>query len=61
MKSKIIYLIVSTEDDVQLVKGGIGTYLGLLICCYKGLEIEMIEFIEKQKNTLFFCLPTNAC
>ena len=56
------YIVISTEDDKYLVKGGIGTYLGNLIRgiqrVYPSIQILWItqspnteNFVEKRSNT----------
>ena len=70
MNGKIIYLIVSTEDDIHLVKGGIGTYLGLLVQAFMKHrpDINVIWvteapndcfFVEHRSNCRVFYLPKN--
>ena len=55
MCNKITYLIVSTEDDVRLVKGGIGTYLGLLVQAFSKYRpnINLIWLTESPSNRFF--------
>lgn len=49
------YIIVSTEDHDELVKGGIGTYLGLLFSAVKeNLENVRIIWITESPNLNFF-------
>ena len=49
------YIMVSTEDHVQLVKGGIGTYLGLLLKSFeKHLPNIKLIWITESPTTQFF-------
>lgn len=62
------YIIVSTEDHQELIKGGIGTYLGLLKKAFLQFlpKVQLIWltespnnkfFVHKEKNCRIFYLP----
>lgn len=49
------YIIVSTEDHIELVKGGIGTYLGLLFQYLKERlgNVRLIWITESPSSNFF--------
>lgn len=61
-KGKTAYLIVSSEDDVELVKGGIGTYLGLLVQAFQRYrsDIEVIWLTESPSDEFFVRRRSNG-
>ncbi len=53
------YLMVSTEDHMQLVKGGIGTYLGLLLKSFeKHLPNVKLIWLTESSTSKFFVRKT---
>ena len=55
------YIMVSTEDHIQLVKGGIGTYLGLLLKSFEKYlpNIKLIWLTESPTVKFFVCKTLN--
>ncbi len=60
--NNLFYIVVSTEDDIHLVKGGIGTYIGLLVDAFAKYRPDIhIIWLTESPSDKFFVMRRDTC